>query len=126
MPDAQYIETYGLTVSSYAAGEFVFRAGENGNCAYLVTKGAVAIVSTNEKGERVTNVVVPPGEIFGEMSVLRSEPRSADAIAAKDSECIMIEQEILAKRLANADPFIRFWIEFMSDRLRDLAKRTHA
>jgi CRP-like cAMP-binding protein len=126
MNDALDIDTRGLEVKSYPAGAAVFAAGDPGDCAFLVIKGAVAIVTVNDKGERVTAGMVKTGEIFGEMAVVNRTPRTTTAIAAQDCACVVIDRAILEKRLAKTDPFIRFWIEYMSERLQALTKRAHS
>lgn len=126
MNDAFDIDTRGLEIRQYAAGATVFAAGDPGECAYLVVKGAVAIVSVNDNGERITNAMVKPGEIFGEMAIVNRTPRTTTAIAAQECACVVIERDILEKRLAKTDPFIRFWIEFMSERLQALTRRAHS
>ena len=38
----------------------------------------------------------------------------------------MISQEVLKKKLADADPLLQFWINHLADRVIDLSKRTTA
>ncbi|MDX2223148.1 MAG: Crp/Fnr family transcriptional regulator [Rhodospirillaceae bacterium] len=125
MTDAVDIDTRGLEIKTYPSGTTVFASGEPGDCAYLVAKGAVAIVTVNDKGERVTAAMIKTGEIFGEMAIVNRTPRTTTAIAAQDCTCVVIDRSILEKRLAKTDPFIRFWIEYMSERLQALTKRAH-
>ena len=61
--------------------------------------------------------------MFGEIALIQNSTRNTDTVALTDCTCLVLEKEVLIKRLAKTDPFIRFWIEFMSDRLRDLEAR---
>jgi len=69
-------------------GEYVFREGDDGDCLYLLAKGAVRI-SRNVPGtgeEAIT--VLKQGACFGEMAMLDPSTRSTDAIV--DSRCELL------------------------------------
>lgn len=112
-----------LAVATFAAGEPVFRKGDAGNKACLVIQGEVTISLPYAGGQPTVLGKVSKGKIFGEIGVLNGARRTADAIAAIATRCAVIDGEVLARRLKTLDPFIRFWIEFMSERLVYMSKR---
>lgn len=65
----------------YARGETIFLEGDEGNAMYLIASGRVRIQLTSADGREIVIDAYGPGEIFGELALLDSEPRSADAIA---------------------------------------------
>lgn len=115
-----------LKAVKFAAGQSVFRTGDQGADAYLVVKGDIEISGLNARGERVVLSRLARGQIFGEMSVLNNSRRNADAVATSETICAVIDGHALERRLNNLDPYMRFWIDFMSERLVELSKRAHA
>lgn len=75
-------------VERHSSGSMVFRTGDPGDALYFIIDGKVQIITpsgaTIELGE---------GEVFGEMSVLDSAPRSADALVVEDATLLRIAQE---------------------------------
>lgn len=97
-------------------GTMVMRQGDKGNCAYLVQSGSVKIF-TEDKGKPVDLGVLELGQIFGEMSLIFNEPRSASVQAAEDSNLIVITREMFDKKLAKTDPTIRAIIAMLTERI---------
>ena len=63
----------------YAAGEIIFREGDRGDEFFVIRRGEVEIRSGNRLLE-----TLGANEIFGEMALIDSSPRSADSIAKTD------------------------------------------
>ena len=72
----------------YKAGERIFAEGDPSYYCYQVVQGKVDIV-LSPGGRREVIASLGPGEVFGEMGVIDSGPRSATAIAAEDSVCVV-------------------------------------
>ncbi len=64
----------------YTAGTILFKESENGRKFYLLKKGSIEICKHTESGEKITLGFVESGEIFGEMSILGNQPRTASAV----------------------------------------------
>lgn len=64
----------------YTAGTILFKEGDTGRKFYLLKKGSIEICKHIESGEKITLGFVESGEIFGEMSILGNQPRTASAI----------------------------------------------
>jgi len=89
----------------FATGEVVFEEGQPGDRAFLVQKGAIEIVQRRNGAEEVMRRV-QPGEIFGAMSAIDSQPRIATARAAEESVCVIIPRPVFEQKIAASDPFI--------------------
>ena len=76
------------TQMAYKAGERIFAEGDPSYYCYQVMHGRVDIV-LSPRGRRDVIASLGPGEVFGEMGVIDSGPRSATAIAAEDTECLV-------------------------------------
>ncbi|MGB7925715.1 MAG: DUF1003 domain-containing protein [Pyrinomonadaceae bacterium] len=70
---------------SYKAGEYVFYEHDQGDALYIVDTGAVRIWVRDEDVQEVTLSELNPGEFFGELAVLDSGERSANATAMVDT-----------------------------------------
>lgn len=96
-----------------AAGEVVFRRGEQADEMFVVLEGKVDI--------RIDDRVVEsldPGSIFGEMAIADDYPRSADAVAVVDSKIEPIDQEWFKHLVRKSPSFGLHVMSVMAKRLR--------
>lgn len=105
----------------FAAGKKIFMEGEPGNIAYILLRGDVTIkTGLNTPNERELTKV-KPGQMFGELALMAAAYRTASAVTENGCELLTVSQEKLKKKLADADPFVRYWIEYLSQRVIDLS-----
>jgi CRP-like cAMP-binding protein len=64
----------------FAAGDVIFQEGEQGEEFFVIRRGEIEIRSGNRLLETLGE-----NEIFGEMALIDSAPRSADAVAKTDA-----------------------------------------
>ena len=64
---------------THRAGTWIFREGDHGESAYLVTRGRVRI-STRRGGAERTLAEIGAGDVFGEVALIDAGPRSAVTI----------------------------------------------
>lgn len=89
------------TLKKIAKGEIVFAENSEGKDFFLVVNGAVSI-NKNVAGGRKRNLSnLKKGDIFGELALFDSQPRSADAEATEDSEVIEFSNEKFRNLLKN-------------------------
>lgn len=98
---------------SFADGGVVFIKGDPGEHAYVVATGRVEI---RESG-RVLEVM-ETGELFGEMALIDSEPRSASAVAVERTELVIIDRQVFDRLLREEQDFAVSVMRLMSRRLR--------
>jgi CRP-like cAMP-binding protein len=103
---------------SFAKGDRIFCQGDLGTEMFIIQEGEVEIVK-NIGGESHVLSRLEKGDFFGEMAVLESVPRTADAIAASDVKIVAINgsrfDEMLKKNPEVAVRIIRKY----SKRLRE-------
>jgi CRP-like cAMP-binding protein len=95
------------------AGDVIFSAGDAGHEFYVIRTGKVAI----RLGNRTLNVL-GEGEVFGEMALIDSEPRSATAIADTDGEIIPISEKQFLFMISEAPYFALSVMRVLVERLR--------
>jgi MFS family permease len=76
-----------LASQSVAAGQVVIRAGEYGDCFYIVGDGELEITG---EGLQTT---ADQGDYFGEIALLRDVPRTATVTALVDSQLYVLQRD---------------------------------
>ncbi len=101
-----------------APGEVIFLEGQPADHAYIILQGEVQVTVTDAHGNTVVINRMPPGELFGELALLEGAGlRTATAISKEGCELLEIEKDVFAKRLAGADPLLRFVISHLAKRV---------
>lgn len=104
---------------SMAKGQTLFHAGDPGDAMYLILHGSVSIQLSDQEIVRIGR-----RECFGEMAVIDNLPRSADAVAAEDTELLRIDAQSFDELLQEKHQIVKGIFKVLSSRLRDsTAKR---
>jgi signal transduction histidine kinase len=118
-PDELQILRFITQERKIAAGGEIFREGDPGDGLYFVKSGLVEISGLiNAEARRVFSQL-GPGEIFGEMSVIEDRPRSATAIAFKETEIYFIPRSEMHTLLRRSPALAFNMLQEISHRLRD-------
>jgi signal transduction histidine kinase len=89
-----------------SAGTELFAEGDVGGHAYVIASGEIEILK--ETGDRAVRLAVRgPGEVIGEMALLRESPRSSTARALTDTELIGIPRSELEALLDSSTTAVR-------------------
>jgi small-conductance mechanosensitive channel/CRP-like cAMP-binding protein len=88
----------GAVAREFGAGERIVRQGDTGDSCYVVDGGRAAVLVTDGTGERQV-AVLEPGSLFGEMSLLTGEPRSATVRAQGDVRLLVLSVPALRTAL---------------------------
>ncbi|MFO1489054.1 MAG: cyclic nucleotide-binding domain-containing protein [Verrucomicrobiota bacterium] len=108
---------------SIAPGRDIFREGDPGDGVYLLKDGQVEISAAVTPDSRSVLSQVAPGELFGEMAVLETKPRSATATATQPSTVYFIPREPLLELLDHAPSVAFGLLRESSRRLREFDQR---
>ena len=98
-------------------GATLFAKDDPGNSLYAVISGTVKISISSHARNAILNMV-GPGELFGEISVLDGQPRSADATANTDCEIFVIDRRDFLPFLRSQPTLTMKFIELLCARLR--------
>jgi len=102
----------------YPDGAVVVRAGEPGDCMYVVQAGRVEVIH-EEGGHERRFGVISEGGFFGEMAIFETETRSATVRALGDARVLKIDKKMLLRRIKE-DPLLALnLLKTLSARLRD-------
>ena len=89
-------------------GDFVLREGENGDTFYFVTEGEAIATKTLTPGspaEEVKDYKV--GDYFGELALLKNEPRAANIVARGSLTCVTLDRYSFKRMLGPLDDILR-------------------
>ncbi len=81
----------GASLKRYAAGEVLFREGDEADGLYLIRRGSVT-ASRNFGGRDVVLSYVAAGNFVGEMALISNSRRSATVRAAVTTEAILLQK----------------------------------
>jgi CRP/FNR family transcriptional regulator len=74
----------------FAAGEVVFREGDESDTCYVIRSGHVRAIREHPDGRSITLANFGPGDFFGELAMFDDERRSATIEALDETEVIGI------------------------------------
>ncbi|NOZ86746.1 MAG: cyclic nucleotide-binding domain-containing protein [Deltaproteobacteria bacterium] len=106
-----------MQVTKAAKGECVIEQGEPGDSLFLVADGRLEAVKTTDRGERIRLGVLNEGSVFGEMSVITNEPRTASVVVSRDSLLLKITRDKLVSMADKAEPVALALEGFRRERL---------
>ena len=99
-------------------GATLFAKDDPGNSLYAVITGTVKISVSSPDGRNAILNLVGPGELFGEMSVLDGQPRSADATANTNCEIFVIDRRDFLPFVRSQPTLAMKFIELLCAKLR--------
>ena len=82
---------------SYRANQTIFKAGDPGVNMQILLQGKVQTYLTDDDGKQIVVSEIGKGEMFGELSLLDSEPRSASAVALEPTLTFIIDRDDLIR-----------------------------
>lgn len=97
--------------------QIIFNEGDAGDCAYIIEKGRVLVYITKDK-EEIPLSILGEGEIFGEMSLIDSQNRSASVRALEDVTLGIVTKQQLLERISTADTVVQLLMRVLLKRLR--------
>src|ERR1700753_3606796 len=104
--------------STLKRGATIFSQGDPGNSLFAVISGTVKISISSADGRSAILNLIGAGEIFGEMSVLDGQARSADATANTSCEIFAIDRREFLPFVRSQPALAMKFIELLCTRLR--------
>ena len=104
-----------------AAGSIIFVEGQQADCAYVILRGEAQAVAERAGGPVVVLRRMGPGEMFGEVGLLKEDgKRTATITSEHGCELLVVPRRIFDERLGKADPLLKFIIEHLCHHLLSL------
>ena len=78
----------------YKKAAHIIQEGTLSDCAYIIESGSVKVSKTMVNGEEQIIGILEQNDIFGEMGMIDSLPRSANVVAIEDCTVTVMTQDI--------------------------------
>ncbi|MEM7344700.1 MAG: cyclic nucleotide-binding domain-containing protein [Chloroflexota bacterium] len=75
---------------TYPAGSTVFEQGDDADNFYIIVKGEVDIIRAHSSGPEILTATIDSGQYFGEIGLLKKEPRSATARVTDSGDAVLL------------------------------------
>lgn len=82
-----------MTLVKLRKGNTLFKEGDDGDHLYVVASGKVKLGTKSQDGRENLLMILGPGDMFGELSLFDSGPRTATATAITESRLLSVGQE---------------------------------
>ena len=97
-----------LTITEYDKGQYVIKEGEKGNTFFLVLEGEAVARKWNQNSMQEEEVYNYNEKMyFGELSLLRDQPRAASIIAKSKLKCASIKRNAFKRILGPLEDILK-------------------
>jgi CRP-like cAMP-binding protein len=104
--------------ATYRAGEVIFAEGDYSTDAYIVRRGRVEVYLTREGDRQLA--VFHDGAVFGELSLLTDQVRTASARALEDTTLLVISQDGFLELWRREPEVLLPLLRVIFERVRDI------
>ena len=107
----------------FPAAKEIFKEGDKGDGVYVVKEGKVEISGLVRPDMRLVFSHIGPGDVFGEMAVIESKPRSACAVAKEDTTVYFIPRAEMVALVERSPTLALGLLREVSRRLREFNRQ---
>jgi signal transduction histidine kinase len=112
--DFGMVASGGAPAREYRAGDVIFRYGDVGRELFIIQSGKVEIIHNDRVLETLSDF-----DIFGEMALIDSAPRSATAVAVTDARLVPVSEDQFLCLISSAPQFVINIMRVLTRRLRE-------
>jgi len=76
-------------------GHMLFQAGDPGDSLFIVRSGEIELFIKDTAGQKIVLTTAEVGDMFGELAMLDTGPRTATALALRESEVLVLDRDDL-------------------------------
>jgi len=111
-------------LKGYRNNQVIFNEGDYGDEMFIIYRGKVRIVKQTSNQEEKTLAELKPGEFFGEMALIDSDPRSATAVSGADgTELIVLDKPKFTYMVSQMPDFSLSIMRKLSRNLRETSRQ---
>ena len=89
----------------FGAGETIIKQGEAGEVFYILVEGAAKATLDADPSKAVMQY--KSGDYFGELALLRNEPRAANVKAKSDCKCVLLDRHTVKRMLGPLEEILK-------------------
>ncbi len=119
LPDSELeVLVKDFVMRRFEQGEAIFHQGDPGHSLYLIESGQVRIFVSGDTGQETSVVFYGAKDIFGELAVIDGLPRSASAVAMRDTVVHLLSRERFAEAMRRTPQLALNFMKALSVRVR--------
>jgi F420-non-reducing hydrogenase small subunit len=103
---------------SFNSDEIIFRQGDAGDVMYIIGEGEVEI-SQGKGQDKCVLARLGANELFGEMALITSDPRTATALALRETRLLSIKRENFIEQVRRNPELALYILQVLIIRLRE-------
>ena len=107
-----------LLPADYRPGQLIFAEGEPGDRLYIIASGKVKVACRAPGGREMVQAVLGPSDMFGELAVFDSGPRSSTATAVTEVRAMFAERAALRACITDHPEIAEQLLRVLARRLR--------
>jgi cAMP-dependent protein kinase regulator len=97
-----------LKSESFSEGEFIIKQGEEGNVFFIIEEGNAIATKILHEGHQPEEVMkYGPGDYFGELALMKNEPRAANVQAITELKSLTLDRHSFKRLLGPLDDILR-------------------
>ena len=91
--------------AKFTDGQSIIKQGESGDVFYILVEGEAVATLDSNPSEPVMKY--KPGDYFGELALLRGEPRAANVTAKSSSKAIFLDRKSFKRLIGPLDKILQ-------------------
>lgn len=103
----------------YDKGEYIVRAGDKGDSAFVIIEGEIEVRSPN--GDVLA--IMGQGEVFGELALLTDDTRTADVVAQSDSRIMSLPKAAFLDHLMKSPDHAMWMLKSIGQRMKNMLEK---
>ncbi len=108
---------------TYKRGQVIFHQGDAGATLYVIEEGCVKVLLLSDDGEELLLRIMGAGEMFGELALLGSRPRSATVAALEDIVTYVLDRETFLDCLRRQPELVPLILRALTDLIYQLTEQ---
>lgn len=118
MIDIDILLTWGATYKQVDSGEMIFEEGSTCRFYHQLVEGRVKWYNLNDMGRECIQMIIDPGECFGELPLFDGEPFVASSMALENSTIIRLHESTFHQLLREQPDLHLKFSKLLAQRLR--------
>ena len=110
--------TFEQHVRFFDQGSQIFKENDEGTEMFIIIQGVVEIRKATGASSSKVLTILQKGDMFGEMSIIEKQPRSASAVAVQPTRVLVLNEKLYDSMIGTNPDFARKMNKVLSERIR--------
>jgi len=107
---------------NYKRNTIIISQGDNTRSLYIVIKGRLKVLASDEDGNQTIFSFLGTGDVFGELSLLDDAPRSASVVTVEETQVLHLSHQHFNEIILKYPEICPLIFKALTTRIRDMDK----